>query len=64
MELFVECFKTLSNNPYVGRHRMDVKEGYYSFPHESHVIFYLIRKKEIDIIGVLHQRMDIIKYFS
>lgn len=57
-------FRLIADNPYMGRHRPDVKEGYYSFPQGSHVIFYLIHDNGIDIIGVPHQRMDILNYFS
>ena len=59
-----ERFKSLAETPYVGRHRPDVKEGYFSCLQGSHVIFYLIRENGIDIIGVPHQRMDILNYFS
>ncbi len=59
-----ERFKFLAENPYIGRYRADVKEGYYSYLQGSHVIFYLIRENGIDIIGVPHQRMDILNYFS
>jgi toxin ParE1/3/4 len=57
-------FKLIAENPYMGRHRPDIKEGYYSCPEGSHVIFYLIRENGIDIIGIPHQRMDILNYFS
>jgi toxin ParE1/3/4 len=57
-------FKLIAKNPYMGRHRPDIKEGYYSCPQGSHVIFYLIRENGIDIIGIPHQRMDILNYFS
>lgn len=57
-------FKLIAENPYMGRHRPDVKEGYYCWPQGSHVIFYLIRENGIDIIGIPHQRMDILNYFS
>jgi toxin ParE1/3/4 len=57
-------FMWLSENPEFGKHRSDICEGYYSYPQGSHIIFYLIRDACIDIIGVLHQRMDIVSYFS
>ena len=54
----------LAENPRLGTHRPDVAEGYYSYLQGSHVIFYLIREDGIDIIGVPHQRMDVLSYFS
>jgi toxin ParE1/3/4 len=44
--------------------RPDIKAGYHSFPQGSHVIFCLIRGGGIDIIGVLHQRMDVLSHFD
>ncbi|HMB16427.1 MAG TPA: hypothetical protein VKN62_08935 [Pelovirga sp.] len=47
----------------MGKHRLDVAKGYYSFPQGEHVVFYLIWEKGIDIIGVPHKQMDTITYF-
>jgi toxin ParE1/3/4 len=57
-------FECLAENPQLGRHRPDVREGYYSYSQSAHVVFYLIREGGIDIIGVPHQRMDTPSYFS
>ena len=56
-------FGWLAENPQLGKHRMDIAEGYYSFPQAAHVVFYLIRDNSIDIIGIPHKEMDIITYF-
>lgn len=57
-------FSWLAENPKLGKPRPEIKKGYYSYPQGSHVIFYLVRESGIDIIGVPHQRMDVINYFS
>lgn len=57
-------FEWLAKHPDRGRHRPDVQEGYYSYIQGTHVIFYLVRDGGIDIIGIPHQRMDIVHYFS
>lgn len=57
-------FNWIAENPRIGKHRTDIQEGYYSFPQGSHVIFYLITKTTIDIIGIPHKEMDIINYFD
>jgi len=57
-------FAWLAERPDRGRRRPDVQEGYYSYPQGAHVIFYLVREDGIDILGVPHQRMDIMTYFS
>lgn len=62
--LLVTRFAWLGDNPRAGKSRDDIKRGYYSFPEGAHVIFYTIDGKEIDIIGVPHQSMDIISYLD
>ena len=57
-------FKWLADNPYVGAHRPEIREGYFSYVEGSHLIFYLKREGGIDIIGLPHQCMDIGGYFS
>jgi toxin ParE1/3/4 len=58
------CFAKLAENPQMGRPRPDIKDGFYSYPQGSHVIFYQIHDEGIDILGVLHQRMDVMPYFT
>ena len=57
-------FTWLSENPQLGKHRTDLKPGYYCFPEGMHLIFYTITQNGIDIIGVPHQNMDIVGYFD
>lgn len=51
----------LAANPKLGRQRPEISPGYYSFPVSKHIIFYLHSDNHIDIIGILHGRMDIDK---
>lgn len=51
----------LAANPQLGRQRPEIKSGYYSFPVKKHILFYLQSGNFIDIIGILHGRMDIDK---
>ncbi len=51
----------LAANPKLGRQRPEIKLNYYSFPAKKHIIFYLLSGNHIDIIGVLHGKMDINK---
>lgn len=57
-------FEWLAENPLLGKDRIDIHQGYYSFPQEQHVIFYLPGNNVVDIIGVLHKQMDVISYFQ
>lgn len=52
-------FHWLAEDPRRGRPRPDIREGCHSCPEGAHMIFYLIRAGGIDIIGVLHQAMDV-----
>ncbi|WP_022665343.1 type II toxin-antitoxin system RelE/ParE family toxin [Desulfospira joergensenii] len=51
----------LAANPGLGKQRPEIATGYYSFPVRKHIIFYLISDSYIDIIGILHGKMDIDK---
>jgi len=54
----------LAENPAIGKHRDDIKPGYYCFPEGSHVIFYTLASYGIDVIGIVHQRMDVIGHLE
>ena len=51
-------FGWLAEHPDLGKPRPDIKQGYHSYPQGAHLTYYLVRAGGIDIIGVLHQRMD------
>ena len=55
----VDRFSDLAENPYLGRARNEIKPGYFSYPEGSHLIFYTIRKNTIEILAVLHEKMDV-----
>jgi len=48
----------------MGKSRDDVKKGYYCFPEGMHLVFYTLKNKQVDIIGIPHQRMDIVEYLA
>jgi toxin ParE1/3/4 len=49
----------LADNPDLGKHRREIHSGYYSFPVNKHVVFYLKAVDHIQIIGILPCRMDV-----
>ncbi len=58
-------FEWLVDNKYMGVHCPEIKEGYFSFPHEKHKIFYTISNNgNINIIGVIGAGQSFEKYFS
>lgn len=58
------CFERLCLNAFLGIKRFEINEGYYSLQQGSHVVFYKISEKYIDIIGIPHKSMDIDNYFE
>jgi len=64
IRLLVSRFTWISENPLLGKKRNDVKPGYYCFPEGMHLIFYIIGKTGIDIIGIPHQNMDILTHLE
>ena len=56
---FEVLFEELTQTPYLGRERNEIKTGLRSFPKESHIIFYRVLGDRIRIVRILHQRKDI-----
>ena len=52
-------FYLLLDNPYLGKQRNDLKQGYRSLLTKKHSIFYKISNNEIIVLRILHIRMDI-----
>jgi toxin ParE1/3/4 len=48
----------LLDNPYIGKARPEIKKDLRSLQIQKHLIFYRVSKESIDIIGILHCRMD------
>lgn len=58
VQVIVEELKFLCSHPFSGKDISDVREGYRSSKVKSHLIFYKVNNGVIEIIRVLHQRMD------
>ena len=63
LNLLLSGFEWLSRNPYTGKDREDIKNGYYCFPEGMHLVFYTMTEYGIDIIGIPHQNMDVVSHF-
>lgn len=64
LNTLINRFEWLADNASLGKPRNDVKQGYYCFPEGMHLIFYILKGKQIEIIGIPHQRMDIVGCFG
>jgi toxin ParE1/3/4 len=54
-----QTFGTLAENPELGRIYDEVYKGLRVYPSGRHLIFYFATTEEIDVVRVLHERMDI-----
>ena len=51
------AMQLLAETPSLGKARPDVGPNVSSFPHASHVIYYIIRGQQLVVFAVLHKRM-------
>ena len=60
-DLIMDEVEYIAENPNSGKDYSNVRKGYLRSRIKSHFIFYKVNKKqnEVEIIRVLHQRMDI-----
>lgn len=60
-DLIMDEIEYIAEDPASGKNFSDVRKGYMRTRIKSHFIFYKVNKKlnEVEIIRVLHQRMDI-----
>jgi toxin ParE1/3/4 len=58
-ELLSDCQK-LSENQFLGRNYVEIKEEIFGFKSGQHIIFYtIVNQDKIEIIRFLHSRMDL-----
>jgi len=57
-------FIELTSYPELGKQRPEIRIGYRSLPKNHHLIFYRHYQGCIEIIRVLHERMDIKTHFT
>jgi toxin ParE1/3/4 len=59
--LLLDEIEYLSVNPESGKNYSHVRKGYFRSRVKSHFIFYKInhKRKELEIVRILHQKMDI-----
>jgi toxin ParE1/3/4 len=54
-----EIFEMLMQNPFAGRQRPELQQHLRSFPVGTYVIFYIPLPDGIEIVRVMHGRLDI-----
>jgi toxin ParE1/3/4 len=53
------AFEAIGANPALGRFCEHIRAGYRKFPSGTHLLFYRGRKSGVEIVRVLHARMDV-----
>ena len=49
---------TIADSPSLGRECNDIRAGYRKYPSGSHILFYRLTADGVDVIRILHERMD------
>ena len=52
------CIEAAAVEPRLGRSCDDIRSGYRKYPAGSHVLFYRVLGNGIDVVRILHGRMD------
>lgn len=52
------AIERIAADPHRGRACDDIREGYRRYSIGSHLVFYVERANGVDVIRILHQRMD------
>jgi toxin ParE1/3/4 len=58
------CFETLTENPLKGLATDFIREKYYRFSYQSHVVFYQILGSKLLIVRILHKSMGVGRWFD
>lgn len=54
----VTAFEDLATGRKTGR-PVDIREGCFKYPVGAHVVFYRVSRSGVDVLRVLHRRMDV-----
>jgi toxin ParE1/3/4 len=60
---FQACFRSLQDNPQLGRSAEIVSPGLRSIRQQAHIVFYKYVEDELQIVCVLHHSMDFERHF-
>ncbi len=60
LEKLERRFNDLADQPGLGKKRDEIRQGYRCFHEGRHLVFYRLHGKQIEIIRILHDRMDIV----
>jgi toxin ParE1/3/4 len=64
VRMLQQTIETLTRERYKGRSIEDVRSEYRKYPAGSHVIFYRMKGEHIEVVRILHRRMDVERHLS
>jgi len=64
LSILDESFHLLAEQPQLGSTRDDIRKGYRVYHVRRHLIFYRQKPTEIEIIRILHDRMNVASHLS
>lgn len=59
LKMMDEAFHELTNQPNIGVKIDDIRKGYFKYKIGKHLIFYRKIKRDIEVVRILHQKMDV-----
>ncbi len=54
--------EAVAAKPAMGQDCSDIRAGYFKIPCGSHVLFYRLTADGIDVVRILHERMDFVRH--
>ena len=63
-DILRNAFARIAKMPLLGKHREELPPQYYSYHVGRHMIFYRVAEEGIEIVRILHDRMDFKRYLS
>lgn len=64
IQLIMDEIHSISVHPYAGINYEHLRKGYYASKVKSHLIFYRIKSDKVEVIRILHERMDLLQQFN
>ena len=58
IRLLQDAIEAVAEDPRKGRACDDIRAGYRKYPAAAHVLFYRLANQGIDVVRILHGRMD------
>ena len=58
-ERLVAAFEALASGDLIGQSVDELRRGYFRYAVGAHLVFYRYRASELEIVRILHQRMDV-----